>query len=95
MPGECFKVGICKRRNKEKEKKEIGGWICSNFKGYLNMFYFVVDIGTLKADHCIQWLSEWATSWNHHGNAKQMTELPLLIKLFLAKDAEVDMNIYY
>jgi hypothetical protein len=31
----------------------------------------VLDIGTLKADHWLQELSEWATSWNHHGNEKK------------------------
>lgn len=30
MPGECFKVGICKRRNKEKRKKKEGGFVLTS-----------------------------------------------------------------
>lgn len=47
----ALKLGFVKEETRRKKKDR--GWICTNFKGCLNMLYFVVDIGTLKADHCI------------------------------------------
>lgn len=53
-----LKLGFVKEetRRKEEKKKEMGGGTCANFKGCLNTLCCncVVDIGTLKADRCIQ-----------------------------------------